>query len=78
MELVKTLKEYEKELKSAKKQYEKLSKKLNKARSDYEYDDIYSQMEILYDDIQELTMLVQEERNRKRKEREMEEMLAAQ
>ena len=78
MELVKTLKEYEKELKSAKKQYEKLSKKLNKTRSDYEYDDIYSQMEILYDDIQELTMLVQEERNRKRKEREMEEMLAAQ
>lgn len=78
MELVKTLKEYEKELKNAKKQYEKLSKKLNKARSDYEYDDIYSQMEILYDDIQELSMIVQEERNRKRKEREMEEMLAAQ
>lgn len=76
MELTKTLKEYEKELKSAKKQYEKLSKKVNKARSDYEYDDICSQMEIIYDDIQELTMIVQEERNKKRKEREMQELLA--
>lgn len=76
MELVKTLKDYEKELKSAKKQYEKLSKRLNKARSDYEYDEIYSQMEILYDDISELTMIIQEERNKKKKEKEMEELLA--
>lgn len=76
MELTKSLKEYEKELKSAKKQYEKLSKRVNKARSDYEYDDICSQMEIIYDDIQELTMIVQEERNKKRKEREMQELLA--
>ncbi len=76
MELVKTLKELEKELKTAKKQYEKLSKRLNKARSDYEYDDLYSQMEIVYDDIQELSLLVQEERNKKRKEREMQELLA--
>lgn len=76
MELVKTLKEYEKELKSAKKQYEKLSKRLNKARSDYEYDDLYSQMEIIWDDIQELTMIITEERNKKRKAREMEELLS--
>lgn len=76
MELTKTLKEYEKELKSAKKQYEKLSKKVNKVHSDYEYDDICSQMEIILDDIQELTMIVQEERNKKRKEREMQELLA--
>lgn len=76
MELVKTLKDYEKELKSAKKQYEKLSKRMNKVRSDYEYDELYTQMEILHDDIQELTMLIQEERNKKRKEREMQELLA--
>jgi hypothetical protein len=76
MELVKTLKEYEKDLKSAKKQYEKLSKRLNKSRNDYEYDDIYSQMEIIYDEIQELSMIVQEERNKKKKEREMQELLA--
>lgn len=76
MELIKSLKELEKELKTAKKQYEKLSKRLNKVRSDYEYDDLYSQMEILYDDIQELTMIIQEERNKKRKEREMQELLA--
>jgi predicted nucleic acid-binding Zn-ribbon protein len=76
MELVKTLKDYEKELKSAKKQYEKLSKRLNKAYSDYEYDDIYSQMEIVWDDIQELSMLIAEERNKKRKEREMQELLS--
>lgn len=76
MELVKTLKDLEKELKSAKKQYEKLSKRLNKARSDYEYDDLYSQMEILWDDIQELTMIITEERNKKRKAREMEELLS--
>lgn len=77
MELVKSLKDLEKELKSAKKTYEKLSKRLNKARSDYEYDDLYSQMEILYDDIQELTMIVQDERNKKRKEREMQELLTS-
>jgi predicted nucleic acid-binding Zn-ribbon protein len=76
MELVKTLKDYEKELKSAKKQYEKLSKRLNKAYSDYEYDDIYSQMEIVWDDIQELSMIIAEERNKKRKEREMQELLS--
>jgi len=76
MELVKTLKDYEKELKSAKKHYEKLSKRLNKAYSDYEYDDIYSQMEIVWDDIQELSMLIAEERNKKRKEREMQELLS--
>jgi hypothetical protein len=76
MELIKTLKEHEKELKSAKKQYEKLSKRLNKARSDYEYDDIYTQMEIILDDIQELTMIVQEERTKKRKERELQELMA--
>lgn len=75
MELVKTLKDYEKELKSAKKQYEKLSKRMNKVRSDYEYDELYTQMEILHDEIQELTMLIQEERNKKRKEREMQELL---
>lgn len=76
MELVKTLKEYEKELKSAKKQYEKLTKRLNKVRSDYEYDDLYSQMDIIWDDIQELTMIITEERNKKRKAREMEELLS--
>lgn len=76
MEIVKTLKELEKDLKSAKKQYEKLSKKMNKARSDYEYDELYSQMEILYDDIAELTMLVQDERTKKRKERELQELIS--
>lgn len=76
MELTKTLKDLEKELKSAKKLYEKLSKRLNKARTDYEYDDIYSQMEIVLDDIQELTMIVQEERTKKRKEREMQELMS--
>jgi archaellum component FlaC len=75
MEPIKTLKEYEKELKNSKKLYEKLSKRLNKVRTDYEYDDIYSQMEILYDDIQELTMIVQEERNKKRKALELQELL---
>lgn len=76
MELTKTLKDLEKELKSAKKLYEKLSKRLNKARTDYEYDDIYSQMEIVLDDIQELTMIVQEERTKKRKEREIQELMS--
>lgn len=76
MEIVKTLKELEKDLKSAKKQYEKLSKRMNKARSDYEYDELYSQMEILYDDIAELTMLVQDERTKKRKERELQELIS--
>ena len=75
MEQIKTLKEYEKELKNSKKFYEKLSKRLNKARTDYEYDDIYSQMEIVYDDIQELTMIIQEERTKIRKERELQELL---
>lgn len=75
MELTKTLKELEKELKTAKKQYEKLSKRLNKVRSDYEYDNLYSQMEILYDEIAELTMLVQEGRTKKRKERELEQIM---
>lgn len=75
MELTKTLKEYEKELKSAKKQYEKLTKKLNKARTDYEYDDIYSQIELVLDDIRELNMIVQEERNKKKKEKELQELL---
>jgi len=75
MNIVKTLKDLEKELKSAKKRYDKLSKRMKQVRSDYEYDDLYSQMEILYDDIAELTMLVQEERTKKRKERELQELI---
>jgi hypothetical protein len=77
MEPSKTLKQYEKELKSAKKHYEKLNKRLNKARSDYEYDDIYSQLEIIYDEIQELNMIIEQERNKKRKEDSLNELIAS-
>jgi predicted nucleic acid-binding Zn-ribbon protein len=70
MEFTKTLKEYEKDLKGAKKSYDKLTKKINKCTSEYQYENLMDQCEILYEEISELNLIIEELRNRKRKELE--------
>jgi predicted nucleic acid-binding Zn-ribbon protein len=76
MEVIKSLKELESELKSEKKRYDKLQKRLKKCYPDsYEYENLYDEVETLYEDILQLQLLIQEERRKKKREQEMNELL---
>lgn len=76
MEATKTLKELETELKSEKKKFDKLQKKLKKCSShSYEYENLYDEVEALHEDILQLQLLIQEERRKKKREEEMKEIL---
>lgn len=78
MEATKTLKELETELKSEKKRFDKLQKKLKKCAShSYEYELLYDEVETLHEDILQLQLLIQEERRKKKREEEMNELLAS-
>lgn len=70
MEFVKTLKDYEKELKTVKKKYDKLLKQMKKCTSSYQYDNLYDEAEVLVEDINELTLIVEELRREKKRQRE--------
>lgn len=75
MEVLKTIKELETDLKSKKKLFDKLQKRLKKCTSSFQYDSLYDEIEILNEDILELQLLIQEERRKKKKQKEMEELL---
>lgn len=74
MEVIKSIQEYEKELKAEKKKFDKLSKRLKKCRSSFEYDNLYDEIETLHEDIQQLQLLITELRRKKRKEEELLEL----
>ena len=75
MEVLKPLKELEGDLKSKKKLFDKLQKRLKKCTSSFQYDALYDEIEILNEDILELQLIIQEERRKKKKQKEMEELL---
>jgi predicted nucleic acid-binding Zn-ribbon protein len=75
MEIIKTLKELESELKSEKKRFDKIQKRLKKCISSYEYDNLYDEAETLHEDILQLQFLIQEERRKKKRDQEMQELL---
>lgn len=73
MEFIKPLKDYEKDLKAAKKTYDKLQKKIHKCTSEFQYENLLDQCDIVYEEIAELSLIIEELRNRKRKELELQE-----
>lgn len=76
MEVIKTIKELESELKSEKKRFDKLQKRLKKCSShSYEYENLYDEVETLHEDILQLQLLIQEERRKKKREEELKEFL---
>lgn len=76
MEATKTLKELESELKSEKKKFDKLQKRLKKCSpNSYEYENLYDEVDALHEDILQLQLLIQEERRKKKREQEMQELM---
>jgi predicted nucleic acid-binding Zn-ribbon protein len=75
MEGFKTIKELENELKTEKKKLDKLQKRLKKCTSSYQYEMLYDETEALYEDIMQLQLLIQEERRKKKREQELQELL---
>ena len=66
MNYSKSIQDYEKELKEAKKKYEKLLKQMKKARSEYHYYNLSDEAEVLYEDIAELQMRITDLRKQKK------------
>ena len=66
MNYSKSIQDYEKHLKEAKKKCEKLLKQMKKARSDYHYYNLSDEAEILYEDIANLQMTIIDLRKQKK------------
>lgn len=76
MEIVQSVKDLEKELKSLKKKYDKLCKQIRKCRTEYQYDVMAEDIEDCRQDILELQLLIQDLRRKEMKEKELEEIYA--
>ena len=66
MNYSKSIQDYEKDLKEAKKRYDKLLKQMKKARSSYQYENLADEAEVLYEDIAELQMIITDLRKQKK------------
>ncbi len=66
MNYSKSIQDYEKQLKEAKKKCEKLLKQMKKARSDYHYYNLSDDAEVLYEDITNLQMTITDLRKQKK------------
>lgn len=66
MNYSKSIQDYEKDLKEAKKRYDKLLKQMKKARSSYQYENLADEAEVLYEDIAELQMTITDLRKQKK------------
>lgn len=73
MEIIRTLKELETELKAKKKSLDKLQKKMRKCSSSFQYENMLDDAEILNEDILELKFLIEEQRRKKKEEKLLEE-----
>jgi hypothetical protein len=62
----KSIQEYEKDLKDAKKKYEKLIKQFRRCKSDYQYEMLCEDLEDCRQDVIELEILITELRNKKK------------
>lgn len=75
MEIIKSIKELESELKAEKKKLDKLQKRLKKCRSSFEYENLYDEAETLHEDIMQLQLLIQEQRRKEQREKELQELI---
>jgi predicted nucleic acid-binding Zn-ribbon protein len=62
----KSIQEYEKDLKDAKKRYDKMSKQIRKCKSDYQYEMMCEDMEDCRQDIVELQLIIKDLRQQKK------------
>lgn len=62
----KTIQEYEKDLKEAKKKYDKLVKQIKRCRSEYQYEIMCEDLEDCRQDVIELQILITELRKQKK------------
>jgi hypothetical protein len=76
MEIVKSIKDLEKELKVEKKKYDKLCKQVKKCKSSYQYEMMIEDIEDCRQDIIELQLMIQDLRRKEKKEKEMNEIYA--
>lgn len=75
MEILKDIKELESELKTKKKNLDKLQKRMKKCSSSFQYENMLDEAEILNEDIFELKFLIEEFRRKRKEEKEMQEFL---
>lgn len=66
MNYPKSIQEYEKDLKEAKKKYDKLCKQLRKCKSSYQYEMLSEDVEDCRQDVIELQIIITELRNKKK------------
>jgi archaellum component FlaC len=62
----KSIQEYEKDLKDAKKKYDKLSKQIRKCKSEYQYEIMCEDLEDCRQDVIELQLIIKDLRNQKK------------
>jgi archaellum component FlaC len=62
----KSIQEYEKDLKEAKKKYEKLTKQIRKCKSEYQYEIMCEDLEDCRQDVIELQLIIKDLRNQKK------------
>ena len=62
----KSIQEYEKDLKDAKKKYDKLSKQIRKCKSEYQYEIMCEDLEDWRQDVIELQLIIKDLRNQKK------------
>lgn len=62
----KSIQEYEKDLKDAKKKYDKLAKQIKRCRSEYQYEIMCEDLEDCRQDVIELQILITELRKQKK------------
>ena len=62
----KSIQEYEKDLKDAKKKYDKLTKQIKRCRSEYQHEIMCEDLEDCRQDVIELQIIITELRNKKK------------
>lgn len=62
----KSIQEYEKDLKEAKKKYDKLSKQIRKCKSEYQYEIMCEDLEDCRQDVIELQLIIKDLRQQKK------------
>lgn len=62
----KSIQEYEKDLKDAKKRHDKITKKLRQCKSEYQYEILVEDLEDCRQDVIELQIIITELRNKKK------------
>ena len=75
MQVTKSIKELQNELKSEKKRFEKIQRRMKRCASYREYDELHDEAEALYDDMLQLQQLIEEEQLKKKRDQELQELL---